>query len=51
MDSHERSLGPYDMVDRSMSTFGEDVVPKIRRVLDHDAAANRAARAPELHFA
>jgi alkanesulfonate monooxygenase SsuD/methylene tetrahydromethanopterin reductase-like flavin-dependent oxidoreductase (luciferase family) len=40
---------PYDMVERSMSAFGEEVVPRIRRVLDRDAAANRAA--PALHLA
>jgi alkanesulfonate monooxygenase SsuD/methylene tetrahydromethanopterin reductase-like flavin-dependent oxidoreductase (luciferase family) len=42
---------PYDMVERSMSAFGEEVVPRIRRVLDRDAAGNRAARAPALHIA
>jgi alkanesulfonate monooxygenase SsuD/methylene tetrahydromethanopterin reductase-like flavin-dependent oxidoreductase (luciferase family) len=30
---------PYDMVERSMSRFGEEVIPRIRRVLDRDAAA------------
>jgi alkanesulfonate monooxygenase SsuD/methylene tetrahydromethanopterin reductase-like flavin-dependent oxidoreductase (luciferase family) len=34
---------PYDMVERSMTVFGELVVPKIRRVLDREAAANHAA--------
>jgi alkanesulfonate monooxygenase SsuD/methylene tetrahydromethanopterin reductase-like flavin-dependent oxidoreductase (luciferase family) len=37
---------PYDMVERSMTTFGEEVVPRIRRLLDRDAAA-----APALHVA
>ena len=41
---------PYDMVERSM-TFGEDVVPRIRPVLDRDATANFAATTPALHFA
>jgi alkanesulfonate monooxygenase SsuD/methylene tetrahydromethanopterin reductase-like flavin-dependent oxidoreductase (luciferase family) len=40
---------PHDMVERSMSAFGEQVVPRIRGVLDRDAAANRGA--PALHFA
>jgi alkanesulfonate monooxygenase SsuD/methylene tetrahydromethanopterin reductase-like flavin-dependent oxidoreductase (luciferase family) len=30
---------PYDMVARSMTAFGEQVVPRIRGVLDRDAAA------------
>jgi hypothetical protein len=42
---------PYDMVERSMSAFGEEVVPRIRRVLDRDAAANHAAAAPTLQIA
>jgi len=42
---------PYDMVERSMSAFGDEVVPRIRSVLDRDAASNRAAPAPALHFA
>jgi hypothetical protein len=42
---------PYDMVERSMRTFGEDVVPRIRPVLDRDATANFAATTPALHFA
>jgi hypothetical protein len=42
---------PYDMVERSMSAFGEKVVPRIRRVLDRDAAANHAAAAPTLQIA
>ena len=42
---------PYDMVERSMRTFGEDVVPRIRPVLDRDAIANRGAPPAALHFA
>src|SRR5258706_14505049 len=42
---------PYDMVERSMTAFGEDVVPRIRPVLDRDATANFAATTPALHFA
>ena len=34
---------PYDMVERSMIRFGEEVVPRISAVLDRDAAAFRAA--------
>ena len=37
---------PYDMVERSMSAFGEAVVPRIRPVLDRDASAEGAAVAP-----
>ena len=33
---------PYDMVERSMIRFGEEVVPRISAVLDRDAAAFRA---------
>ena len=33
---------PYDMVERSMTAFGDEVVPRIRHLLDRDAAANRA---------
>jgi hypothetical protein len=29
---------PYDMVERSTTAFGEHVVPRIRRVLNRDAA-------------
>src|SRR5580693_9027602 len=36
---------PYDMVERSMRAFGEEVVPRIRCILDSDAAANRGAGA------
>jgi alkanesulfonate monooxygenase SsuD/methylene tetrahydromethanopterin reductase-like flavin-dependent oxidoreductase (luciferase family) len=42
---------PYDMVERSMTAFGEEVVPRIRHLLDRDAAANRTAAAPALHVA
>jgi hypothetical protein len=42
---------PYDMVERSMSAFGEDVVPRIRRVLDRNATSDRAAPASALHVA
>jgi alkanesulfonate monooxygenase SsuD/methylene tetrahydromethanopterin reductase-like flavin-dependent oxidoreductase (luciferase family) len=42
---------PYDMVERSMTLFGKEVMPKIRRLLDRDAAANRATAAPALHIA
>jgi alkanesulfonate monooxygenase SsuD/methylene tetrahydromethanopterin reductase-like flavin-dependent oxidoreductase (luciferase family) len=36
---------PYDMVERSMALFGEEVMPRIRHVLDHAgvATAPRAA--------
>ncbi len=36
---------PYDMVERSMIAFGEEVVPRLRRGLDREAAAERAAPA------
>jgi hypothetical protein len=39
------------MVERTMTAFGEDVVPRTRNVLDRDAVANRAAPAPALHGA
>lgn len=42
---------PYDMVERSMTLFGEEVVPRLRPVLDREAAAGRAAAAPALHTA
>jgi hypothetical protein len=42
---------PYDMVERSMKLFGEEVVPRIRHILDSNAAAHRAAHAPALHVA
>jgi hypothetical protein len=34
---------PYDMVERSMTAFGDEVMPRIRDVLDRKAAAVRAA--------
>jgi alkanesulfonate monooxygenase SsuD/methylene tetrahydromethanopterin reductase-like flavin-dependent oxidoreductase (luciferase family) len=34
---------PYNMVERSMRLFGEEVVPRIRHVLDHAMADDRAA--------
>jgi alkanesulfonate monooxygenase SsuD/methylene tetrahydromethanopterin reductase-like flavin-dependent oxidoreductase (luciferase family) len=37
---------PYDMVARSMTAFGEQVVPRIRGVLDRDAAAAAPALRP-----
>jgi len=40
---------PYDTVERSMTTFGEKVVPRIRHVLDRDAAAYRTVTALALH--
>ena len=39
---------PYDMVERSMTLFGEEVVPRIRHLLDGAAAGVRAAEAPAL---
>jgi alkanesulfonate monooxygenase SsuD/methylene tetrahydromethanopterin reductase-like flavin-dependent oxidoreductase (luciferase family) len=42
---------PYDMVERSMMLFGEEVVPKIRAVLDRDAVVDGAVAAPALHLA
>ena len=42
---------PYDMVERSMTAFGEEVVPRIRHLLDRGAAANRATTASALHIA
>jgi alkanesulfonate monooxygenase SsuD/methylene tetrahydromethanopterin reductase-like flavin-dependent oxidoreductase (luciferase family) len=42
---------PYDMVERSMSRFGEAVVPRIRHLLDQHAAAGRVAAAPALDVA
>ena len=41
---------PYDMVERSMTAFGEKVVPRICHLLERDAAANRVA-SPALHVA
>ena len=42
---------PYDMVERSMTAFGEEVVPRIRDILDRDAAADHAAATPVLRIA
>ncbi len=45
---------PYDMVERSMTAFGEEVVPRIGCVLDPDAAARRPdaeAFAPKVYSA
>jgi alkanesulfonate monooxygenase SsuD/methylene tetrahydromethanopterin reductase-like flavin-dependent oxidoreductase (luciferase family) len=39
---------PYDMVERSMIAFGEQVVPRIRHVLDRDGD-DRTVAAPALH--
>jgi alkanesulfonate monooxygenase SsuD/methylene tetrahydromethanopterin reductase-like flavin-dependent oxidoreductase (luciferase family) len=41
---------PYDLVERSMTAFGEQVIPRIRSVLD-GAAAKRATPEPALHIA
>jgi alkanesulfonate monooxygenase SsuD/methylene tetrahydromethanopterin reductase-like flavin-dependent oxidoreductase (luciferase family) len=37
---------PYDMVERSMSLFGEEVVPRIRHVLTHAVTVDRTAAEP-----
>ena len=42
---------PYNMVERSMTAFGEQVVPRIRHILDRYAAANPVAAAPTLDVA
>jgi alkanesulfonate monooxygenase SsuD/methylene tetrahydromethanopterin reductase-like flavin-dependent oxidoreductase (luciferase family) len=42
---------PYDMVERSMGLFGEEVVPRIRHLLDHDVAGNRVATKPARRIA
>jgi alkanesulfonate monooxygenase SsuD/methylene tetrahydromethanopterin reductase-like flavin-dependent oxidoreductase (luciferase family) len=42
---------PYDMVERSMTAFGEEVVPRIHHLLDHNAAANLAATKPARRIA
>jgi alkanesulfonate monooxygenase SsuD/methylene tetrahydromethanopterin reductase-like flavin-dependent oxidoreductase (luciferase family) len=42
---------PYDMVERSMVAFGEEVAPRIRHLLDRDAAANRVATEPARRIA
>jgi alkanesulfonate monooxygenase SsuD/methylene tetrahydromethanopterin reductase-like flavin-dependent oxidoreductase (luciferase family) len=36
---------PYDMVERSMTLFGEEVMPRIRHVLGHDPVATPAREA------
>jgi alkanesulfonate monooxygenase SsuD/methylene tetrahydromethanopterin reductase-like flavin-dependent oxidoreductase (luciferase family) len=42
---------PYDMVERSMTAFGEEVMPRIQPVLDRTAANSHTATAPALHIA
>jgi len=42
---------PYDMVERSMTAFGEAVVPRIRHLLDHTAAGNRVTTRPARRIA
>jgi hypothetical protein len=37
---------PYDMVERSMSLFGEEVVPRIRHLLTHAVTVERTAAEP-----
>src|SRR5215472_3217874 len=34
---------PYDMVERSMSLFGEGVIPRIRHVFSHTITVDRAS--------
>jgi hypothetical protein len=34
---------PHDTVERSMTLFGAEVMPRIRRGLDRDGTADRAA--------
>ena len=41
---------PYDMVERSMTAFGREVVPRIRHLLNRTPANSHAA-APALHIA
>jgi hypothetical protein len=36
----------YDMVERWMTLFGEEVVPRIPYLLDHNVAGNRVATKP-----
>ena len=48
MDSHERSLGPYDMVERSMSTFGEDVAAGIELAAAGDGKRLSAAKRAQI---
>jgi alkanesulfonate monooxygenase SsuD/methylene tetrahydromethanopterin reductase-like flavin-dependent oxidoreductase (luciferase family) len=42
---------PYDMVERSMTAFGEEVVPRIRHLLDHNAAGTGVATEPARRIA
>jgi alkanesulfonate monooxygenase SsuD/methylene tetrahydromethanopterin reductase-like flavin-dependent oxidoreductase (luciferase family) len=42
---------PYDMVERSMAAFGEAVVPRIRHLLDGNAAGNRVETKPARRIA
>jgi alkanesulfonate monooxygenase SsuD/methylene tetrahydromethanopterin reductase-like flavin-dependent oxidoreductase (luciferase family) len=42
---------PYDMVERSMTAFGEAVVPRIRHLLDHNVAGNRVTTRPARRIA
>ena len=39
---------PYDTVERSMTLFGAEVMPRIRRILDRDPAVGPAPGAPAL---
>jgi hypothetical protein len=39
---------PYDTVERSMRLFGEEVVPRIRHLLDGDCDGNPATASPAL---
>ena len=42
---------PYDLVERSMTAFGEAVVPRIRHLLDRNVAGNRVATKPARRIA
>jgi alkanesulfonate monooxygenase SsuD/methylene tetrahydromethanopterin reductase-like flavin-dependent oxidoreductase (luciferase family) len=42
---------PYEMVERSMSAFGTEVMPRIRHLLDQDAGANHVGAPPTLRLA
>jgi alkanesulfonate monooxygenase SsuD/methylene tetrahydromethanopterin reductase-like flavin-dependent oxidoreductase (luciferase family) len=42
---------PYDMVERSMTAFGEAVLPRIPHLLDHNVAGNRVAIKPARRIA
>ena len=37
---------PYDMVERSMSLFGQEVVPRLRQVLTRAVTVDRTAAEP-----